>query len=116
MSETPSIIKLVPLKSARLDPSIKKSFLILLVAVALVLLIACANIANLLLARAVARRKEFALRAALGASGLRLIRQSLTESVALAMIGGALGSLFAPWADRESVGEGKEVRLGMGNG
>ena len=91
-------VTLAPLQASKLDPAIKKSFLILLGAIALVLLIACANIANLLLARAVARRKEFALRAALGASGPRLIRQSLTESVALAMIGGALGAIFAPWA------------------
>src|SRR5262249_45425934 len=91
-------VTIAPLHTAKLDPAIKKPFLILLGAVPLAFLVACAHFANLLLARAVARRKEFALRAALGASGRRLIRQSLTESVALAMIGGALGAIFAPWA------------------
>ena len=99
MTNTGVIAKVVGLREQS-TKNVKAALLVLFAAVGFLLLITCANVANLLLAKAVARQREIAIRLAVGSGRLRLIRQLLTESVLLFLVGGAAGLLVGTWALR----------------
>jgi putative ABC transport system permease protein len=103
----------IPLRDEIVAPA-RAGLLVVMSGVAFLLLIACTNVATLLLARSAGRRRELAVRSAIGAGRARLLRQSLTESLLIAVIGGALGLIVASWTNRLLLAETPAVLRGVG--
>ncbi len=104
-------LMLMPFRGDRVNDTTKRALQILLGAVGLVLLVACANVANLFLAQAIVRQRELAIRSALGASRWRLMRELLVEGVILAACGGLLGTLLSIWGVRAALAVAPETQV-----
>jgi putative ABC transport system permease protein len=104
-------LMLMPFRGDRVNDTTKRALQILLGAVGLVLLVACANVANLFLAQAIVRQRELSIRAALGASRWRLMRELLVEGVILAACGGLLGTLLSVWGVRAALTIAPETQV-----
>jgi predicted permease len=114
-AETHWSAEAVPIGEARIDPTLRRSALMLLAAAGCVLLIACVNVAGLLLARARTRRREIAIRLAIGSTRRRLVRQLVTEGLVIASIAGVCGTVLAAWGVRVFARHAPGIIASFGN-